>query len=356
MARVPIGTRVAVGSLQGVVLGHRPQGMVDFQPAGEDFVMRQREADLIRLNPEPTAVRLFLLIRPVLVRALRRKKMRYLNLPQAERVTFVQGQALNAGISPLLALRSRKVAAEVERMFTPWLEDGGDEVGLAALDMAAEVTALQANPKRKKTKKAPSRRSEVHRQHIEKTPKSGAQGTKKGKKGYTRKTKHRRRNPAGSRPLAVRAEVLSMLNDPPAAWAALFRRLSIPPQLSLEELIDQVRGSTPSGRSAEKHYNLTMGEGAHVPPKAVREAALLGLRLSYEHNYTSPSGVGLIRAIQLVLEPSVDNLTVTRMAAYLSRHARDKEAAHFGDLDRPSRGYMAWLNWGGDPAVEWLSS
>ena len=59
---------------------------------------------------------------------------------------------------------------------------------------AGEARANSRTRRKKKT--APSRRSEVHRQHIEKTPKSGAQGSKKGKKGYRRKPKHAaRENP-----------------------------------------------------------------------------------------------------------------------------------------------------------------
>jgi hypothetical protein len=53
----------------------------------------------------------------------------------------------------------------------------------------------KSNPTRKKRaarKKRPAvtRRSEVHRQHIEKAPKAGPQGSRKGKKGYQRKPKH----------------------------------------------------------------------------------------------------------------------------------------------------------------------
>lgn len=212
MSRVRIGTRVSIDGLRGVVVGHRPQGMVDIRVDGQDFIARKRESSLQRLNPQN-----------------------------------------------------------------------------------------------------------------------------------------------GSAPLRVRREVEQMLHDPPPSWKALYRRAGLPAKPSVEAFIDIVRSKTPSGRSAEMHYGRTMGEGQHVPTKAVREAALLGLRLSYDNNYTSTSGVGLARAVQLVLEPSIDDLAKTRMRAYLTRHEKDKQGKNFGNLDRPSNGYMAWLNWGGDPAKEWLN-
>lgn len=263
MARVRIGTRVSVDDLRGVVVGHRPQGMVDVQPDDADFIIRKQESALRRLNPK----------------------------------------------------------------------------------------------KPKKTKKTVSRRSEVHRQHIEKAPKAGAQGSKKGKKGYQRKEKHKTRyNPErGSPALRVRREVEKMLHNPPSSWRALYKRAGLSARPSVDDFIDIVRSKTPSGRSAEAHYGREMGQGRHVPPKAVREAALHGLRLSYDNNYTSQSGVGLARAVQLVLDPSIDDLAKTRMRAYLTRHERDKQGKNFGNDKNPSNGYMAWLNWGGDPAKEWLN-
>ena len=165
----------------------------------------------------------------------------------------------------------------------------------------------------------------------------------------------RRLNPGkGSPPLRVRREVEKMLHNPPSSWRALYKRAGLPARPSVEDFIDIVRSKTPSGRSAEAHYGREMGKGEHVPTKAVRQAALLGLKLSYDNNYTSQSGVGLARAVQLVLDPSIDDLAKTRMRAYLTRHEKDKQGKNFGNLDRPSNGYMAWLNWGGDPAKEWL--
>jgi len=212
MARPAIGTSVSVDGLQGVIVGHRPQGMVDIRVDGEDFIARKRASALRILNP--------------------------------------QRSSLSA---------------------------------------------------------------------------------------------------------RVRREVEQMLHSPPSSWKALYRRAGLPARPSADDFIDIVRSKTPSGRSAEAHYGQEMGEGRHVPPKDVREAALHGLRLSYDNNYTSQSGVGLARAVQLVLDPSIDDLAKTRMRAYLTRHERDKQGKNFGNDRNPSNGYMAWLNWGGDPAKEWLN-
>ena len=212
MVHPAIGTRVSVDGLQGVIVGHRPQGMVDIRVEGEDFIARKRASALHLLNPQ---------------------------------------------------------------------------------------------------RGAPSDR--------------------------------------------VRREVEKMLHNPPSSWKALYRRAGLPARPSADDFIDIVRSKTPSGRSAEAHYGQEMGEGRHVPPKAVREAALHGLRLSYDNNYTSQSGVGLARAVQLALDPSIDDLAKTRMRAYLTRHERDKQGKNFGNDRNPSNGYMAWLNWGGDPAKEWLN-
>ena len=52
MVHPAIGTRVSVDGLQGVVVGHRPQGMVDIRVEGEDFIARKRASALRLLNPQ----------------------------------------------------------------------------------------------------------------------------------------------------------------------------------------------------------------------------------------------------------------------------------------------------------------
>ena len=94
--------------------------------------------------------------------------------------------------------------------------------------------------------------------------------------------------------------------------------------------------------------------GKNKVPRAVKEAAMKGLRLSYRNNYGAWNFIGIARAIELALMPAVSDTTTSRMHNYLFRHAKDKAGKNFGNDATPSRGYMAWLNWGGDPAVQWL--
>lgn len=95
--------------------------------------------------------------------------------------------------------------------------------------------------------------------------------------------------------------------------------------------------------------------GEHVVPDAVRQAAMHGLKLSWENNYGAWDFIGIARAIQLATQPGVPQSTLARMSAYFTRHAKDKRSGRFGDEYDPSRGYMAWLNWGGDPGQAWVN-
>jgi hypothetical protein len=94
--------------------------------------------------------------------------------------------------------------------------------------------------------------------------------------------------------------------------------------------------------------------GKNRVPRDVKEAAMKGLRLSHANNYGAWNFIGIARAIELVLMPGVSDRTTERVHNYLFRHAKDKAGKNFGNDATPSRGYMAWLNWGGDPAVRWL--
>ena len=81
-----------------------------------------------------------------------------------------------------------------------------------------------------------------------------------------------------------------------------------------------------------------------------------GLKLSHEFNYTSSSGIGLARAIQLAVCPVIWERSVSRMRNYFTRHKIDNLGRNFGNDKDPSNGYMAWLNWGGDPGEKWVSN
>ena len=90
-----------------------------------------------------------------------------------------------------------------------------------------------------------------------------------------------------------------------------------------------------------------------VPP-AVRDEAMRALRMAHKHNYGAWNFIGVARAIQLAVVPRIGQKSVDRMRAFFTRHAKDANAPHFGDNKRPSRGYLAHLVWGGDPAKTWV--
>jgi len=94
------------------------------------------------------------------------------------------------------------------------------------------------------------------------------------------------------------------------------------------------------------------------PPKAVAEAAKLGLKLRSEVPPSKRGGtsVGLARARQLANRQKISDKTVKRMKSYFARHSVDKKAKGFrkGEKGYPSKGLQAWLLWGGDAGNNWV--
>jgi hypothetical protein len=102
-----------------------------------------------------------------------------------------------------------------------------------------------------------------------------------------------------------------------------------------------------------------------VPPKAVQEAARRGLELRRKQPKSKRGGLdvrqaseegigsGVQRAANLSSGKAVSPETVRRMLAYFTRHQKDKDAPGWGDTSNPSKGYQAWLLWGGDPGWTW---
>jgi hypothetical protein len=90
------------------------------------------------------------------------------------------------------------------------------------------------------------------------------------------------------------------------------------------------------------------------PPVEVARAARRGLELRAEQPPSNRAGtpVGLARASQLANRRPVSLETLRRMRSYFARHAVDKEGEGWG---RDSKGYQAWLMWGGDPGRAWAN-
>lgn len=171
-----------------------------------------------------------------------------------------------------------------------------------------------------------------------------------------------RRNPAprsdGTDPAQNRAEIERMLASAPSDWRGQFnsgmaKRRSTGQGGGFALNIDNallILGITAGGNASG---DVALGKNK-VPP-AVRAAAMKGLRLSHGNNYGAWDFIGIARGIQLATQPGVPDETLGRMANYFSRHGGDTASARFGNDSSPSRGYMAWLNWGGDPGYEWAS-
>jgi hypothetical protein len=90
-----------------------------------------------------------------------------------------------------------------------------------------------------------------------------------------------------------------------------------------------------------------------TPSKGMREAAARGLEL----HAAGKSGDGLrpqtVReARQIARGDTLSEGKVRRMRAWLARHESDRREG-WGTPGQETPGYVAWLLWGGDPAVAW---
>jgi len=92
-----------------------------------------------------------------------------------------------------------------------------------------------------------------------------------------------------------------------------------------------------------------------VPPKGVQENAKRGLELRAEFK-RGGTMVGVARARDLSNGKSLPLETINRMVSYFARHEVDKKGKDWGNASNPSRGYIAWLLWGGDAGKTWADS
>jgi hypothetical protein len=91
---------------------------------------------------------------------------------------------------------------------------------------------------------------------------------------------------------------------------------------------------------------------SYAPPLAVQQAARRGLALREEQPPSNRGGtaVGVARARDLSNGRPVSVDTLRRMYSFFARHEVDKQGEGWG-VD--SKGYQAWLLWGGDPGRAW---
>lgn len=145
-----------------------------------------------------------------------------------------------------------------------------------------------------------------------------------------------------------KSDIQKLINNAPSSWKRMFDRYGLSSKPKVDKLIDVVLDYTPTMRSSGPE-----GPALYKVPAKVRKEAEKGLKLAWEHNWTSDSGVGLVRAMQLVVMPKIWERSVKRMKAYFTRHEVDKQAKNFANDKKPSRGYIAWLAWGGDSGQVW---
>jgi hypothetical protein len=93
-------------------------------------------------------------------------------------------------------------------------------------------------------------------------------------------------------------------------------------------------------------------EAQRTPPAAVAREAEKGLKLREEHG-RGGTEVGVGRARQLKARKPIPAKDIKAMHAYFARHKVDKRGKNWGDADKPSAGYIAWLLWGGEPGKTW---
>ena len=96
-----------------------------------------------------------------------------------------------------------------------------------------------------------------------------------------------------------------------------------------------------------------LSDDDRTPPKAVADEAARGLDLREAHG-RGGTEVGWRRAEQLSERRAVSDRDIKSMYSYFARHAVDKRARAWGDPEKPSTGYIAWLLWGGDPGRDWI--
>jgi len=89
-----------------------------------------------------------------------------------------------------------------------------------------------------------------------------------------------------------------------------------------------------------------------TPPPSVASAARRGLGLRAEQPPSNRGGtaVGVSRARDLANRRPVSLSTLKRMVSFFARQEVNKSGEGWG---KDSKGYQAWLLWGGNPGRAW---
>jgi len=115
----------------------------------------------------------------------------------------------------------------------------------------------------------------------------------------------------------------------------------------------QIKSATDNRGTFDPHdADIRNPERTFIPPPAVAAEArmALDLRAAQPHSNKCCTPVGIARAKQLANRQPVSETTLRRMKAYFDRHAVDSKGKGW-KVD--SKGWQAWLAWGGDSGREW---
>jgi hypothetical protein len=155
--------------------------------------------------------------------------------------------------------------------------------------------------------------------------------------------------------------IQQMIDTMPPKWAAQLeaarkeqRNLGLPvtpKKPTVDQIIDTVLEITAGNKTpGTSNWSGERGAADVSVSSDIREAAMAGLELSHKHNYPSFKFLGLARGMQLATRKNIWRRSQKRAKGYLGRHQRDKQGKNWGNPDNPSKGWMAYLIWGGEPA------
>lgn len=171
--------------------------------------------------------------------------------------------------------------------------------------------------------------------------------------------------PSKSNPASrEREEISRMLERMPLDWAAQLavacRELGAagvpyPPHNPTPEQALLALNLNNRGEASSEVRPGQLQAGGVPVPAAVRDAAMEGLRLSYRNNYGGYRFIGIARAIQLAISPTISREALNRIRMYFDRKTKqDRMSVDYAE--RKGKRYWSWLNWGGDPAAKWSKS
>jgi len=126
----------------------------------------------------------------------------------------------------------------------------------------------------------------------------------------------------------------------------------------IRQILQEEEATGEEGEEEEEEEPARGDAESFSPPSSVRAAARRGLELRKKHGKGGLTtqeagkqgiGSGVARAGDLAGGGGISFATVKRMAAFFSRHEKNKSG---GEDDA---GYIAWQLWGGDAGRSWAS-